>query len=339
MLDIMERFNKGEDIRIDLRVLLDHEDYKIQFGFFADHWANIGFTKEEYIEFFVNIRNIRPESVTSNALKYRINDLLHIMDNIDYYREIYYRISCINKNALQEAIRKAKLGLVEEISFSDIKLIFAIGLGVTGGFRYKKYAFFDLKNTLGSKSNQGVINTIAHELYHVGYYTLYGGADEVKQDKNKDYMLAYLLGQEGCAVKYANNVEGILTKKIYESQEQTIEQQSYDYYLFNFEKIYTRFKNDIKDIRSSDLVNYEDIEDIFIRNYLNRDVIINGELKKFYLRNPLTYYLGADIWGVIHDVFGRDMVRNLLIDPTEFFVVFNKALSIIGRDDLCINIT
>lgn len=336
MLDIMDRLNNGENVRKDLSELLDHEDYQIQFEFFQKHEANIGFTKEEYIDFFMNLRGIDENSVTSKALRYRIHDLMYIMDNVEYYRSVYKKLDKIDDLALGEALKKAKYGLPDNIDLSDVKLIFAIGIGVTGGFSYKNYTYYDLKVTVENKTIQGIVNTIAHEFHHRGYKIMFQNLDKNEMEKSKDCTLMYFFSGEGCAVKYGNNFEGVLTKKIYGSQEITKNEKSYQYYISNFNMIYDVFRTDIKKIRSGKIKNLDELEKLFMDNYYYRDVTINGEIHKFYLLNPIAYYFGADIWGLIHDVYGPKIVFELLMSPSIFFDYYNKALIKINRKDLCV---
>lgn len=335
-LDIIDRFNNGENVRNDLSEILEHEDYKVQFEFFQNHEANISFTKEEYIDFFMNVRNIDPNCISSKALRYRIDDLIHIMDNVEYFQAVYKKLDNINDIALVEALNKAKFGLPDNVDLGYVKLIFAIGIGVTGGFSYKNFTFYDLKVTVENKTIQGIINTIAHELHHRGYKLLFQNLDKSEMEKSKDCTLVHFLSGEGCAVKYGNNFEGVLTKKIYESQEVTINRKSYQYYISNFNTIYDVFRSDIKKIRSGKIKNIDELEELFMANYYYRDVMIDGKINKFYLHNPIAYYFGADIWGLIHDVYGRKTVFEILTNPRQFFEYYNKALLKINRKDLYI---
>lgn len=50
-------------------------------------------------------------------------------------------------------------------------------------------------------------------------------------------------------------------------------------------------------------INVEGVENIFVEHYLNRDVILH----KFYLENPTTHYIGADIWGLIYDILVKTL--------------------------------
>ena len=100
--------------------------------------------------------------------------------------------------------------------------------------------------------------------------------------------------------------------------------------------IYDSFRSDIKKIRSSKINNSDELEELFMDNYYYRDIIINGKIQKFYLRNPIAYYFGADIWGLIHDVYVEKTVFELLTNPIHFFEYYNKALFKINRKDFCI---
>lgn len=65
---------------------------------------------------------------------------------------------------------------------------------------------------------------------------------------------------------------------------------------------------------------------MFDKNYSYRDVIIKGKLVENYLVQPIKYFLGADIWGVIHDVHGREALLACLEDPDLFLESYRHAL-------------
>lgn len=335
MLDIMDRHNNGEDVTRDLNQLLDHEDYVIQFEFFNNHHANIGFTKEEYINFFKNINTITPDDLSSKALSMRINDIKHIKTNTGYYRMVYNKVKAIDENHLNKAVEWVNNGLPEPIDATNIKQIVAIGLGVTGGFNYKHHCFYDLKVTCSDKSTQGILHTIAHEMYHEGFKANFSGKVDFLQCTPAGY-LAYLLSQKGLAVKHGNNFEGILTKRIRHDDEMTVNQVSYDYYIKNFTSIYSGFQNDMVMLQSINSITKEEVEDLFVKHYLYRDVMIDGQMRKFYLRNPITYHLGADIWGVIYDMYGKEKIADIMLNLDQFANVFNNALRTINKNELLI---
>jgi hypothetical protein len=337
MLDIMERFNVGDDVTEDLGRLLEHEDYQIELERYKNHLARIGFTKEDYIEYFINIRNTSVNTISSKGLKYRVNDLLYIIDNVDYYRGVYNRIEKFDESYVLNALEKTRLGLPDDIKLNDIRIIFSIGLGVSGGWIYKNYTHFDLKVVIDKKTEQGLLNTIAHECHHMGYNKMFEGILENELKEPMDSTLMFYLSGEGTAIKYCNNFEGVLTNKIYEDEEISINRISYDYYRSNFDDIYHIFKLDIEALRTGKIKDIKEFEDLFMNHYFYRDVEIDGKLNENYLGQPVAYHFGADVWGIIHDTYGREKVFDLLRNPSQIFKYYNEALLKINRKDLCID--
>jgi hypothetical protein len=76
---------------------------------------------------------------------------------------------------------------------------------------------------------------------------------------------------------------------------------------------------------------------LFMNHYFYRDVEIDGKLNENYLGQPIAYHFGADVWGIIHDTYGREKVFELLRNPSQFFKYYNEALLKINRKDLCID--
>lgn len=337
MLDIMEKFNAGNDVRQELSELLEHEDYQIELERYQNHPYDIGFTKEEYIDYFINIRNIDVNSIASKALKYRVDDLLYILDNVDYYRTVYQKVKGIDEELVLKAIEKARFGLPDNIELNDIRIIFTIGLGMSGGWIYKNNTHYDLKIVVDDKTTGGLLNTIAHECHHMGYNQIFENYHYTELDNPIDSTIILYLSGEGTAIKYCNNFEGELTSKIYSDEVMSVIMTSYNYYLSNFDIIYQKFKSDINALRSGEITNLKEFEEIFTKHYFYRDVEIDGKLVENYLLQPVAYFLGADIWGLIHDTYGREKVFELLENPKHFFKYFNEALFKINREDLLIN--
>lgn len=336
MLNIMEKFNAGHDIRQELSDLLEHEDYQIELDRYQNHPFDIGFTKEEYIDYFINIRDIDINKIASKALKYRVDDLLYILENVDYYRTVYQKVEKIDENLVFRALEKARFGLPDDIEVNDIRIIFSIGLGLSGGWIYKNNTHYDLKIVVGDKTTGGLLNTIAHECHHMGYNQIFENYHPTELDCPIDSTLILYLSGEGTAIKYCNNFEGVLTSKIYCDEAMSVIMASYNYYLSNFDIIYQIFKSDINALRSGEITDMKEFEERFTKHYFYRDVEVDGKLVENYLLQPVAYFLGADIWGLIHDTYGREKVFELLKNPRYFLKYFNEALLKINREDLCI---
>ncbi len=303
MLDIIDKFNNGKDIREDLSLLLDHDDYKIEIERYNEHEANIGFSKKEYIEFFISLRNIDRKTIKSKALKYRVDDLLLVMDNVDYYRTLLDRIKYIN---YEKAYEQAKYALAVNIDISTIHIIFSIGLGISGGWAYKNYTHYDLITVVDRKTPQGLLNVISHECHHIGHSMI-----ENDKEISQASKLLYLLGVEGTAVKFCNNFEGLLTKKLNSNEEMSVNTISYNHYISNYSNIISQLKVDLNMLNQ----NLVSAKELFNKNYCYRDITVNGVKKENYLGQPINYFLGADLYGHIYDEFGIKEVIKCLENP------------------------
>lgn len=194
MLDLIDRFNAGQDVTKDLSELLDHPDYKIEIERYQNHEAQIGFTKEDFMAVFLNIRNIKACDISSKALRYRLKDLKHVMDYTAHYRFVLNRIKEID---FSKSIKKAEYGLPDNQDDHPLHIIFSVGLGVSGGWAYKNYIHCDLNVIVDKKTDSGLINTIAHEIHHIGHSRL-----EVNLDMSLLSYFFYLMSIEGTAVRF-----------------------------------------------------------------------------------------------------------------------------------------
>ncbi len=270
-------------------------------------------------------------------MKYRIDDLLYILDHVDHYCKVYKEIEDFDESFVLKALEKTKFGLPDDVLLNNINIIFSIGLGLSGGWINKNYTHYDLKVVVDKKTKQGLLNTIAHECHHMGYNKIFKRYHEKELAKPIDHTLILYLSGEGTAIKYCNNFEGVLTNKIFGKEEMSINRVSYDYYRSNFDDIYHIFKSDIKSLQSGSIKNMKELENIFMDHYFYRDVEIDGKLYENYLIQPVAYHLGADVWGLIHDIYGRKKLFALLKNPRDFLTYYNQALLIINREDLYID--
>lgn len=120
-----------------------------------------------------------------------------------------------------------------------------------------------------------------------------------------------------------------MTHALYADQPLDVHQPSYDYYMANFEEIFKAFQEDLKRLHVSK--NPDELKTLFFTKYFNYDVTIDGVLHENYLSQPLAYHFGADLWGMIHDVFGKEKVFELILNPDQILPAFNEAFVSIGK--------
>jgi hypothetical protein len=73
---------------------------------------------------------------------------------------------------------------------------------------------------------------------------------------------------------------------------------------------------------------------MFVKHWMSLKSCWNTNKKLDDLALSMNYFIGAEIWGLVHDKLGLDEVFKCLTNPQHFSMSFNKALEMINREDL-----
>lgn len=94
------------------------------------------------------------------------------------------------------------------------------------------------------------------------------------------------------------------------------------------------FKKTIARIRNNEIKSQEElfkhIQEYWMNPYTKGQS--TDEIPK--IQHFRLYSFGNDIWGVIHDCFGKNVVYDTINNLSKFPEVFNRALEKIGRSEL-----
>lgn len=334
MFELCKKHLEGKLDKNELESLLDHEDYQVEMERYNTEAGPGGkFTKVEYIDYFTNLLTVDESDINSGMFRARYPKMKYFFENIDVYEEKMNLIKGITEDDIIKALERTKYGLPDEIIFEELNLIFSVGLGASEGWFYKNYAHFDIVAFLKEFNN--IPSAIAHEVHHIGLNRM---SNTLDMDKISVEEFLYLfLAFEGLAVKYCNNGEGILTQRIYNAPANVgIDKVTWNYLANDFENTYHNFKSQISMIRSGEIKNLNEL-DKYLNDYWMNRYIIHQDIKESpLLLHSRNYFLGNEVWGLIHDVYGREKVFYLLKNLNEFPEVYNNALKHIGRYDLCI---
>jgi hypothetical protein len=336
MIKIIKDFKKGILVKKELENLLTHEDYLVE----LERYNNAGgprggFSKEEFIEFFMNIHKLQYEDIENVRLKGRLEKFKYFIENIEQYEDKLKLLEGITVEKVKGALKKTQYGLPDSIKLDEVKLIFSIGLGPSGGWFYKNYSQYDVILFLENFSEEVMLNTIAHEYHHVGLSQFSAKLDQSKYTLEDSFY--EMFSGEGLAIKYCNNYNGIISKAIYnENYNVGVMKYSYQYFMEEFSEIYKMFLSDLADIRSGKISTNEELMKIIIEHWMTLRSNRVKENEPDDLEQSLNYFLGAEIWGLIHDVYGKDKVYEILASSGEFIKYYNQALIRVGREDLII---
>jgi hypothetical protein len=337
MFELCKKHKKGEMDRSELEEILNHEDYLVEF----ERYNSPGLpmcviTREEFIEYFMNLLRIDVNDIKNQRLKMNHEYYRHFFDNLEYYEEEFNKlVPMLSREIFYEWLQYTIDGLPEEITFDELEFLFTISIGNSFGWPHKHYIHFDIIKFFKVFDKEAFRNFIGHEVHHIGLNKFFDLIDDSKISP-EEYLYLFL-AFEGLAVKYCNNGQGVLTRSIYPEQSNIgMDKFSWDYFHGEFDEMFENFKSQIYSIRENKIKGMEELQPILSKYWLDLYTKEQDRNEVPKLKHSKNYYFGCDIWGLIHDVYGKEMVYDTLKDLKKFPEVFNASLKKIGRDDLCI---
>jgi hypothetical protein len=223
--------------------------------------------------------------------------------------------------------------LPDDINLPHLNFVFTIGIGQSFGYAYNNGMHFDFLQLMRERSMDEFCSTISHEVHHVGISLLH---DKIDLNSISLEALFYLyFSGEGLAVKYCNNAEGVLSKSIYKGPKNIgLDNFTWEYLNNDFDNTMAHFRETIHNIRVKKIKTMEELDKHIAEYWMNvyvegQDISEIPKLKQFRL-----YSFGNDIWGIIHDCFGKEAVFDTVKDPGRFPDIFNRALEKLCREDL-----
>jgi hypothetical protein len=335
MIELCKKHKAGNLDEKELIELLEHEDYIVEFNRYNSGGnPRGGFSKEEYIEFFMNFFSLCRDEIKNERLKLRYNDLKYLFDNLDFYESQLINLNYITEDVILESLKYTFDGLPESLELENLDFIFSIGLGNSGGWFYDNCSHYDMVIFFKNFDLECIKHYFAHETHHVGL-AKYVDSLGIEKDLTLEECLYLLLAVEGLAVKYCNNGEGVLTKRIYKDEPENIglDKYSWDYLNKEFYTIYDTFREHTKKLRSKEIT---DLEQIISEYWFSLHTSEQSEDEAPKLRHSRNYSLGNELWGLINDVYGKDKVFDTIKNIKYFPQVLSSALITIGREDLII---
>ena len=329
MLQLCNELKSGNVNEKEISQLINHEDYKFEFSRYKNRVS-----EEEFINYFLNLPNLNEDSITNNDLKIHHKYYMYLLDNLDLFIDKEKELNkWFKKNIFEEQINYALKGLPDDLKLPELKFIFTIGIGQSFGYVHGNGMHFDFLQLIKEKSLGDFCSTIAHEVHHVGMNLIHESIDF--NTLTLEGMFYLYFSGEGLAVKYCNNAEGILSKPISDGPKNIgLDSFTWEYLNNDFDNTMNQFKETIRKIRNNEIKSTEELVSHLEEYWMNplTKEQKQGDVPK--LKHFRLYTFGNDIWGVIHDCFGKGVVYETLKNPENFPVVYNRALQEIGRIDL-----
>ncbi|MBI9011024.1 MAG: hypothetical protein JEZ08_02240 [Clostridiales bacterium] len=168
-----------------------------------------------------------------------------------------------------------------------------------------------------------------YELHHRSFDRLV--TNEPKTEEKQFYcFLAY----EGLAVKYCNNGSTTLTKPFNPSIEKNLGMDKFtlDYFTEIYDVIHKKLQTDVKRLRLEGQSCLQEVIASWLEIYRPED----DKTQMPVLLHTMNYIIGSEIWGLIHDHYGKEKLYWLLNNLDEFTSYYNDALRTLNKDELMI---
>lgn len=327
MLELCKKLKAGTIKKSEIENLMEHEDYQFEFSRYKGRVS-----KNEFVEYFMDLPNLREEDIKNKDLMIHHRYYKDLLDNLDFFIEKSNVLNKFTNDLFQEQIRVALKGLPENINMPDLSFVFTIGIGQSFGYAHENGMHFDFLQLIRNKSIDDFCATISHEVHHVGVDLIHQKLD-FNLISIEDLFYVYFSG-EGLAVKYCNNAQGILSKSIYKGPKNIgLDSFTWEYLNNDFYNTMNQFKNTISDIRNNKYKTTDEFEKHMAEYWMNP--YIEGQSKNEIpkLLHFRLYSFGNEIWGIIHDCFGKDAVYETLENPGRFPEIFNRALEKLGHEE------
>ncbi len=323
MIELMRSLKKGTLADDMLDELLDHPDYVMEFSRY-----NKGITREVFADYLKKFPALTENDISNINLRIHHKYYRDFYEDPDTYEKSLSLLD-FDSEALNEQAQIAKKGLPDDLKIEQVDLVFTIGIGPSFGYIHGNNIHFDFLQLVKEKSKAEFDASIAHEIHHVGFNALI--SEEAMRKLSLEELFYLYFSGEGLAVKYCNNAEGNLSKSIYPGPKNIgLDPYSWNYLNRDFENMMRRFKSTLGKIRNGTFTTEDfqkELKDYWMNPYHeNQDDQAVPALKQLRL-----YSFGNEIWGVIHDAFGKAKVFETLRNLKTFPEVYNQALAKLGK--------
>lgn len=331
MLEICNKIKHGEVEKKDIEDIIKHEDYKFEFDRYKGR-----ITEDEYVDYLLHLCNLDEEDIINNDLRNHHLYYKYLMNNLDLYTEKLNELKeILTPSLFEKQVSVALKGLPNDFVLPDINFVFTIGIGQSFGYAHQNGTHFDFLQLVKNHSIDEFCSTIAHEVHHVGLNTIH---EQINLEAISLESLFYLyFSGEGLAVKYCNNAEGVLSKSIYNGTKNIgLDAFTWNYLNSDFYNTMEQFRKTISDIRNKIIKSAEELHKQMSEYWMNPYTEEQDENEIPKLKHFRLYSFGNEIWGLIHDCFGKSAVYETLRNPEKFPVIFNECLDKIGQKQFII---
>lgn len=322
MLEYLSNLNAESANMVLLRKIFNHEDYQFEV-------RRYGLSSvEPLVSYFLHLKSVKSEEIPDlsnerkSALRDKHNLWLDCVDNPQKYYNRYEKVKHILcEETIQNLQHKLSAAFLNDIAINDASVVSTLSFGPSFGYVYENALHLDLFGIEDVCTIEELPYIILHEMHHLQIKKLIGSYHAFTRDFSllDDYIFRFT--GEGLAIKFCNNAEGVVSKRIDNHMNANIGIPAMSVLNNHFAEHFNLFNDTIKRIKQNSIT-ADEINEQF-RSYWWNPYLYKQEIA-FLPQTPI-YSFGAEIFGCIFDVFGIEIMFECFYNPAKVIKYFNKA--------------
>lgn len=322
MLEYLSKINVETTDKAVLKSIFDHEDYQFEVRRYGLP------SVEPLISYFSQLKSIKVEDIPDlsderkNLLRDKHNLWLDCASNPQKYYNRYEKVKHILcEDNIQSLQHKLSGAFPNEIAINDASIVSTLSFGPSFGYVYENALHLDLFGIESFCTIEELPYVILHEMHHLQIQKFIGSYDffTSKFSLLDDYIFRFT--GEGLAIKFCNNAEGVISKRIDNHLNANIGIPAMSILNKHFEEHFNLFNDTIKRIKQNSITASE-INEQF-RSYWWNPQLYKDETA--FLEQTPIYSFGNEIFGCIFDSFGIEILFECFCTPARTIEYFNKT--------------
>lgn len=322
MLEYLSGQNEKSENIAFLRKIFDHEDYRFE----VRRYGLLSI--ESLLTYLSNLKDVRLEDIPDlsgerkNALRDKHNLWLDCAYNPKKYYKRYEKVKHILcEENIQKLQHKLSDAFPNEVAINDASIVSTLSFGPSFGYVYENALHLDLFGIEEICTIEELPYIILHEMHHLQIQKIIGSYHSFtsKFSLLDDYIFRFT--GEGLAIKFGNNAEGVISKRIDTHLNANIGIPAMSILNNHFEEHFSLFNDTIKRI-SKNSITADEMNEQF-RSYWWSPYLYKDEIA--FLPQTPVYSLGNEIFGCVYDAFGVEILFECFYNPSKTIEYFNKA--------------
>lgn len=322
MLEYLLEMNTASANKAVLRKIFDHEDYQFEVRRYGLP------SVEPLISYFSHLKIVKVKDIPDlsderkSVLRDKHNLWLDCASNPQKYYNRYEKVKHIlcEKN-IQNLQHKLSAAFPHEVAINDASIISTLSFGPSFGYVYENALHLDLFGIEDICTVEELPYIILHEMHHLQIQKLIGSYHSFTKNFSLLDNYIFRFTGEGLAIKFCNNAEGVVSKRIDNHLNANIGIPAMSILKNHFKEHFNLFNDTIKRIKQNSITSSE-IDEQF-RLYWWNPYLYKDEIA-FLDQTPI-YSFGNEIFGCIFDAFGIEILFECFYNPARAIEYFNKA--------------